>query len=66
LDVRNFRKYLCETATQGTPAHFELHGCAVTSDLQLNKGTGDKAQGRRGFSQRLKKHSRSTGTFVQK
>jgi hypothetical protein len=21
----------------------------VTSDLQLNKGTGDKAQGRRGF-----------------
>jgi hypothetical protein len=49
LDVRNFRKYLCETATQGTPAHFELHGCAVTSDLQLNKGTGDKGQGRRGF-----------------
>jgi hypothetical protein len=51
LDVRNSRKYLCETATQGTTAHFELHGCAVTSDLQLNKGTGDKGQGtgRRGF-----------------
>jgi hypothetical protein len=38
------------------PAHFALPGCAVTSDLsdlQLNKGTGNKAQGRRGFSTKI-------------
>jgi hypothetical protein len=56
INVRNFWKYLCKTDIQGTPAHFALPGCAVTSDLsdlQLNKGTGNKAQGRRGFSAKI-------------
>ncbi len=50
-----------------TPAHFGLRGCAVASDLsdlQLNKGTGNKAQGRRGFF--TKNYSRLTETIVHK
>ncbi len=56
MSVRNFRKYLCKSGTQGTPAHFGLPGFAMTSDLSdlpLNKGTVNKAKGRRHFSTKI-------------
>jgi hypothetical protein len=39
IEHKNFRKYLSKIGTQGTAAHFALPRCAVTADLQLNKGT---------------------------